>query len=86
LSDEQGKAILRAVYKKYGEEAHSLHLEAVYPEVPAELAGNVKFAAGGQAALITIPPGFNPSQASAGCWLVELSTPEGATRRTIFRL
>lgn len=86
LSDEQGKAIVRAIFKKYGEEAHGLHLEAVYPEVPAELAASVRLAPGGQAALISIPPGFTPAQASAGCWLVELSTPEGATRRTIFRL
>lgn len=86
LSDEQGKAILRAIYKKYGDEAHNLHLEAVYQEVPAELAAKVRFASGGQAALISIPPGFQAAQASAGCWLVELSTPNGATRRTIFRL
>jgi len=80
------EALLRALFKKYGEASHDLHIQGIFAHVPPELAPGLRISRDGREAALQMPAGFDARRATAGHYLVVLTTNSGETRRVLFRL
>lgn len=86
LPPAQLKALLAAMYKKYGPEAGELEIAAVFAHVPPEAKAAIGIDPALRWAAFTLPAGTTPQAAHAGYYLVVLRAKNNETRKVLFRL
>lgn len=86
LPGVQLKALFRALYQHFGEEARQLEVLAIFPHIPPEAKGSVSVSSDLKWAHFVLPRRFPAHKALPGRYLVVLRDAGNETREVLIRL
>jgi len=86
LSERQAKLLHRKLYERYGDQAETMRIAAVFPHVPPEAVGAIRLAPDLSRLTFTLPGDVSPRGIKPGSYLVIIKDGTDKTRNVFLRL